>query len=85
MTTKTTLGLTALLLAAIAGSGTAQQPTNGSGKDTAAATTKAAPDSAKKTIPTPISLFRPQEINHIRPADMRGVNVFEAPKQDEVR
>ena len=33
MTTKTTLGLTALLLAAIAGSGTAQQPINGSGKD----------------------------------------------------
>jgi hypothetical protein len=84
MTTNTTLGLTALLLAAIAGSGTAQQPTNGSGKDSAAATTKASPDSGKKTIPTPISLFRPQEINHIRPADMRGVNVFESPKEDEV-
>ncbi len=84
MKTHTTLGLTALLLTAIAGSGSAQQPTNGSGKDTAAATTKAAPDSGKKTIPTPISLFRPAEINHIRPADMRGVNVFESPKEDEV-
>ena len=84
MTTKTTLGLTALLLAAIAGSGTAQQPINGSGKDSAAATTKASPDSSKKTIPTPVNLFRPKEINHIRPADMRGVNVFESPKEDEV-
>ena len=84
MKSNTMLGLTALLLAAIAGSGTAQQPTNGSGKDTAAATAKAAPDSGKQTIPTPISLFRPAEINHIRPADMRGVNVFESPKEDEV-
>ncbi len=84
MKTNMTLGLTALLLVAIAGSGSAQQPTNGSGKDTAATTTKAAPDSGKKVIPTPISLFRPQEINHIRPADMRGVNVFESPKDDEV-
>jgi len=35
---------------------------------------------AKKTI----SLFRPLEINHIRPADQRGVNVFETPKEDAV-
>jgi hypothetical protein len=85
MKTNTTLGLTALLLAAVAASGATQQPTNGSGKDTAAAaTTKAAPDSGKKATPPPINLFRPQEINHIRPADMRGVNVFESPKEDEV-
>ncbi len=35
---------------------------------------------AKKTV----SLYRPLEISHIRPADMRGVNVFESPKEDLV-
>jgi hypothetical protein len=38
--------------------------------------------SAQKT--TRASLYRPLEINHFRPADQRGVNVFEAPKEDEV-
>ena len=31
-----------------------------------------------------MSLYRPMEINHIRPADQRGVNVFESPEDDEV-
>ena len=31
-----------------------------------------------------MSLYRPMEINHIRPADQRGINVFESPKTDEV-
>src|ERR1700759_2320286 len=30
------------------------------------------------------SLYRPQEINHIRPANQRGLNVFEPPKEDAV-
>src|SRR5689334_17145174 len=33
---------------------------------------------AKKTV----SLYRPLEIGHMRPADMRGLNVFESPKED---
>src|SRR4051794_2065034 len=41
-------------------------------------------DSAKKEAPQKVSLYRPLEINHIRPADMRGVNMFEAPKEDLV-
>src|SRR5262249_23669599 len=28
--------------------------------------------------------YRPKEINHLRPADSRGLNVFEPSKQDEV-
>jgi len=40
-------------------------------------------DYAKKE-PQKVSLFRPQEINHIRPADQRGLNVFESPKESEV-
>ena len=38
----------------------------------------------KKENPQGVSLYRPLEINHIRPADQRGVNVFESPKDDEV-
>ena len=84
MKTKTILGLTALLLAAIAGAAPPSNPPMAAGKTRPRRPHKAAPDSGKKTIPTPISLFRPAEINHIRPADMRGVNVFESPKEDEV-
>ena len=35
---------------------------------------------AKKTV----NLYRPLEISHMRPADMRGLNVFESPKEDQV-
>ncbi len=83
MKSKTMLGLAALVLAAIAGNGAAQQPANGSTKDSTASTAKAN-DSAKKATAQPVSLFRLKEINHIRPADMRGLNVFESPKDDEV-
>ena len=81
MKTNTTLGLATLLLAALAAGGSAQQPAN-TGDSVPAP--KAAPDSTKKVVPQTVSLFRPKEINHIRPADMRGVNVFESPKTDEV-
>lgn len=69
------LSLTALFLAAAAGasaqtnSGTSSQP---------------ADSAAKKETPKAVSLFRPMEINHIRPADQRGVNVYEPPKEDLV-
>ena len=81
MKSNTTLGLATLLLAAFAASGSAQQPTN-TGDSVPA--TKAAADSSKKVTPQGVSIFRPKDINHIRPADMRGVNVFESPKEDEV-
>jgi hypothetical protein len=35
---------------------------------------------AKKAV----NLYRPLEISHMRPADMRGLNVFESPKEDQV-
>ena len=80
-----TLGVASLLFAGVAASGAAQQPTNDTKSTTATATSTAAKsDSAKKENPQKASLFRPKEINHIRPADMRGVNVFESPKEDEV-
>jgi hypothetical protein len=82
MKTNTMLGLAALMLAAIAGSGAAQQPANGGPKDSTG--TKTVTDTAKKPAPQAVSLFRPKEINHLRPADMRGLNVFESPKDDEV-
>ena len=69
----------AVLVCALAAMSEAQQ--NGDGVK-AAGRASTASDSAKK--PAEASLFRPQEINHIRPADMRGVNVFEAPKEDVV-
>jgi hypothetical protein len=82
MKTHTTLGFSALLLALVAGTGAAQQPANGS--DSTPRPTTAKTDSTKKENPQMISLFRPLEINHIRPADMRGVNVFEAAKESDV-
>src|SRR5690349_22697482 len=85
MKPTTTLGLATFALAAMAASGAAQQPTNDAKSTTAtAAPTSTKADSAKKETPQKVSLFRPKEINHLRPADMRGLNVFEAPKDDEV-
>ena len=74
---RNTSKLALALLVAFAGVAIAQD--NSGGK-------AAAPDKtdtstvAKKTV----SLYRPLEINHIRPADQRGVNVFETPKEDLV-
>src|SRR3954469_13208089 len=61
----------------------AQQSLNGSEKPAAPASANG--DSVKKDAPKAVSLYRPFEINHIRPADQRGVNVFEAPKEEQVR
>ena len=73
------IGAVALMVCAFAGVAAAQQNGDSSKTSPRPATTR---DSAKK--PESVSLFRPQEINHIRPADMRGVNVYESPKTDEV-
>jgi hypothetical protein len=78
MTNIFKLSAATLLLAAFAGAASAQQ--NDGGKSSTSSTSS---DSTSKK-PQGVSLFRPQEINHIRPADMRGVNVFEPPKADEV-
>jgi hypothetical protein len=85
MTTITRFGLSALLLAAVAGGVSAQQASDGNGKTAkGTATDTVKTDSSKKETPQKVSLFRPLDINHLRPADQRGVNVFEAPKEDEV-
>jgi hypothetical protein len=44
----------------------------------------ASAESTTKAAPAKVSLYRPMEIQHIRPADVRGINVFESPKDDEV-
>lgn len=74
MKISTRLGFAALLIAA---SGVAAQNSS--------APTGALPsDSTPKETPKKVSLYRPMEINHIRPADQRGVNMFEAPKESQV-
>src|SRR4029079_19173143 len=82
--------LAALLVTAVAGLASAQNR-DGANKPsigptptatTVAATTDTTDKAAQKT--TRASLYRPFEINHIRAADQRGVNMFEAPKEDQV-
>jgi hypothetical protein len=71
----TRFGLTALMLTAVAGGLSAQSNSTASSPST---------DSAKKEGPQKVSLLRPLMINHIRPADQRGINMFETPKEDQV-
>jgi hypothetical protein len=73
MKTATRLAFAALLIAA---SGVAAQNSSSAGV--------LASDSTAKETPKKISLYRPMDINHMRPADQRGLNVFEATKQDQV-
>ena len=74
------LGLAALLGTAIAGAAAAQASENGAKSSSSAARA----DTTTPQKATKVSLYRPMEIAHIRPADKRGVNVFEAPKDDSV-
>ena len=78
----TRFGLAALLGTAIAGTVAAQASENGSGKSNGTAAAARTDTTTQKA--TKVSLYRPLEIAHIRPADKRGVNVFEAPKDDVV-
>jgi hypothetical protein len=73
----------AALITAFASGLAAQQPTNGAEKSAKAAASVTA-DTTKKESPQKISLYRPLEINRIRPADQRGLNVFESPKESTV-
>jgi hypothetical protein len=77
------LGAANLLVAAFAVAAAAQQPANGTEKSVKPAGAPTA-DTTKKEAPTKVSLYRPLEINHFRPADQRGVNMFETPKEDIV-
>jgi hypothetical protein len=80
MQNVTKLSLAALLVTAFAGTVAAQTAENGSGKSTPAA--KSTDTTTQKAAK--VSLYRPLSIAHIRPADKRGVNVFEPPKDDVV-
>jgi hypothetical protein len=71
----------ALLMSAFAGGLRAQQPTEAGSATPAASSSDSG---SKKAAPQKVSLYRPLEINHIRPADQRGVNMFESPKEDLV-
>ena len=86
----TRFGLAALMVTSVA-SGAMAQKQDGANKPsigpapttaTAPSSTDSSDKSAQKT--TRAMLYRPLEINHIRPSDQRGVNVFEAPKEDQV-
>ncbi len=93
MKNVTRIGFAGILATLIAGAAAAQKqdganrPSVGTG--TAAASTSAsstAKDSSDKAAKTDTRamLYRPFDINHLRPADQRGLNVFEAPKEDQV-
>src|SRR4051812_23800641 len=84
MKTITKLTSATIMVLGFAASVAAQQPSNCCDK-TSGPTTTTNGDSVKKDAPKAVSLSRPFEINHIRPADQRGVNVFEAPKEEQVR
>lgn len=80
---KTTMrfGLATLLTALVASAPAAQQQAGDTNAKPATATRS---DSTAKEAPKKVSLYRPLEINHFRPADMRGLNMFETPKEDVV-
>lgn len=78
----TKFGVAALLGTAIAGAAAAQAAENGGKSSSGTAATRSDTTTPQKA--TKVSLFRPLDIAHIRPADKRGVNVFEPPKDDSV-
>jgi hypothetical protein len=80
MKTTIRIGFAALFASTFAGVLVAQTASD----HTAGVKASVASDSTKKEDPKKISLYRPMEINHIRPADQRGVNQFEPPKADQV-
>jgi len=83
MKPTTILTSATLLVLGLAAGAAAQQSQNGSEKPAPASS--ASGDSTKKAPAASVSLFRPIEIDHIRPADQRGLNVFEPPKEEQVR
>lgn len=78
----------AIVATAFAGMAAAQTPsksaTVASVRTTAAADSVTRPDSSAPKTAQKVSLFRQQEISHLRPSDQRGLNVFEPLKSDSV-
>ena len=89
MQTITRIGFAGILATLIAGAAAAQNK-DGANRPSIGpapvATTASATDSSAKAPKSTnsVSLYRPFDINHLRPADQRGVNMFEAPKEDQV-
>jgi hypothetical protein len=85
MNTTMKFGIVTLVVTAFAGAAAQQTPvTNGDSARTATTAAAKTDSTAKKDSPEKVSLFRVSSINHIRPADQRGVNMFEAPKESLV-
>jgi hypothetical protein len=75
-------GIVTILASGFAGTATAQQANDTSARATPSVAARA--DSADKASPVKVSLLRLTNISHIRPADQRGLNVFEPSKDDSV-
>ena len=84
MKTTTTFGMAGVLATVFAVAAAAQKPSNSTGKSSSGTTASAASTDTTTKAATKVSLYRPLEIAHLRPADKRGVNVFESPKDDVV-
>jgi hypothetical protein len=92
MKTPATLSLSAVLLAASAAMAAAQdssQPRQthavaATSEQTSAAAALATDSSGTPATNAAVNLYRPMDISHIRPADRRGLNVFDPPKDDSV-
>jgi hypothetical protein len=86
MRTIKPIGLGILVLAALASSMSAQQSPNetAAGSQTSSSAPASTDSAGKAPSPQKVSLYRPLEIDHIRPADQRGVNMFESPKESLV-
>lgn len=81
--------IAAMALVAAAARPAAAQTVVASAKRTTDSTSASAPAAKKDSAKTEAAgfsalLYRPIELQHVRPADQRGINVFEAPKDDQV-
>jgi len=84
MKTTTKFGIAGVMATVLAAGVIAQQPSNSTSKSGSTSAAPAASTDTTTKATQKVSLYRPLEIAHIRPADKRGVNVFESPKDDVV-
>ncbi|HEV8497910.1 MAG TPA: hypothetical protein VGQ56_13645, partial [Gemmatimonadaceae bacterium] len=84
MKTTAKFGIAGVMATVLAAGVVAQQPSNSTSKSGSTSAASAASTDTTTQKATKVSLYRPLEIAHIRPADKRGVNVFESPKDDVV-
>jgi len=73
------IGLATVLVATFVGN-SAAQINDGAGRSSSAAPADTTTPQKKTTV----NLYRPLDIQHLRPADQRGINVFETPKEEGV-